>query len=734
MVSIIVTHKRALFYLRDCFESIAEQQFDDYETVLVIDHTEDDIAPLIEEFREKINLQVYYLEDKTGVAAARNLGMDKAKGEYIYFLDNDDYLYGDSIKQLLDVMDKDSDMAYGVMKHTWFRREGFNESQQEEKEENESENEFLKLFDFEKPIEYRFQRYRKLDKLTVLSALYKKSLFTDNNIRFNEEQTFYTDPLVVTAILKYAKNIKYNENSLYVKRHHNDKQNNPALSQFTREETMPDYFKAYKNAIKTAGDNNVLSDHLNLILAKFIVKEYINKLRWSEDKRWAGEYYQGIVECMKNFNKKVLKKSSSKGNKFNIFEKQMVGAFIDNDFNKMKKASLKVLAFRKLIKMFRNKKLFNKTVTLHIFNKMKLKENYIVFESFMGRNCSGQPKYIYQYLQKTYGNKYKYIWVVDRKGVEIEGKHTKCRRMGLRYFYYMNRSKYWVNNMRQPLSLVRRPETIMLSTWHGTPLKRLVFDMDDVHSANPRYKDIVYKQTREWDYLLSDNPFSTEKFQSCFLFDKEKILEYGYPANDPMYASDLKEKADRIKEKLNIPKNKKVILYAPTWRDDNFYDAGQYGFDLDLDVNGMQEKFGDEYVLLLRLHYFIVDRLDLSKYGDFTVDGSSYDDITDLYLISDILITDYSSVFFDFANLKRPVLFYTYDLDKYRDVLRGFYLDMEKDLPGPILLTNEQVMDAIENIDKVQEEYKDRYQEFYNRFCCIDDGNAAKRVCEKVFK
>lgn len=298
----------------------------------------------------------------------------------------------------------------------------------------------------------------------------------------------------------------------------------------------------------------------------------------------------------------------------------------------------------------------------------------------------------------------------------------------------MNRSKYWVNNMRQPLSIPRREETVMLATWHGTPLKRLVFDMDDVHSANPRYKDIVFKQTRAWDYLLSDNPFSTERFQSCFRFEKEKILEYGYPANDPMYAPDREEQAAKIKEKLGIPKDKKVILYAPTWRDDQFYEAGQYGFELDLDVNRLQEEFGDEYVLLLRLHYFIVDQLDLSKYGDFTVDVSSYDDITDLYLISDMLITDYSSVFFDYANLKRPVLYYTYDLDKYRDVLRGFYLDMEKDLPGPLLLTNDEVVDAIKNIDKIKEQYKDRYEEFYNRFCCVDDGHAARRVVEKVFK
>ena len=275
---------------------------------------------------------------------------------------------------------------------------------------------------------------------------------------------------------------------------------------------------------------------------------------------------------------------------------------------------------------------------------------------------------------------------------------------------------------------------MLLETWHGTPLKRLAFDLNDVVGGVSNYKDKFYRQKENWDYLLSDNPFSTEKFQSCFMYPKEKILEYGYPANDPLYAPDREERARKIKEKLGIPVDKKVIMYAPTWRDDNYYEIGQFKFDLDLDVNRLEKEFGDEYVLLLRLHYLVVEALDMSKYGEFAVNGSAYDDVTDLYLITDILITDYSSVFFDFANLKRPVLYYTYDLEIYRDVLHGFYLSMEDDLPGPMLLTNDEVVDAIKNIDQIQEKYKDRYEEFYNRFCCIDDGHATERVVNKIFK
>ena len=516
MVSIIVTHKKDTLYLKDCLESIAEQQFKDYETILVVDHTEDNIEHLIEEFKDKINLKVFYLEDKHGVSSARNLGLDKATGEYVYFLDNDDYLYGDSIKLLLDVMDEDTDMAYGRMKHTWFQKQAFNDSQGDDDDNNDNSADDKKvIYDFNEPYSNMLEKYRKLDKITVLAAIYKKSLFTDNNIRFNEKQTYFSDTKVLVQLLNNAKNIKSNEESVYVKRHHNDKAKNPAISQFTREETMPDYFVAYKNAIKAAGTNERIINHLYYILAKFVVKEYIMKMRWSEDDRWRNEFFTELATLAKDINNKVLKDD------FTHAEKAMVKSMKHNDFAKMKKKAMRVLFNRKIVKMIKNPRVRNKTITLYVFNKMKLKENWVVFESFMGRNCSGQPKYVYKYLQEAYGDKYKCIWVVDRKGVEIPGKHKTCKRFSLKYYYYMNRSKYWVNNMRQPLSIPRREETVMLATWHGTPLKRLVFDMDDVHSANPRYKDIVFKQTRAWDYLLSDNPFSTERFQSCFRFEKE---------------------------------------------------------------------------------------------------------------------------------------------------------------------------------------------------------------------
>ena len=147
----------------------------------------------------------------------------------------------------------------------------------------------------------------------------------------------------------------------------------------------------------------------------------------------------------------------------------------------------------------------------------------------------------------------------------------------------------------------------------------------------------------------------------------------------------------------------------------------------------MKEALSDEYVILLRTHYFIADQLDTSEYEGFAYNVSRYDDVSELYLISDICITDYSSVFFDYANLKRPLLFYTYDLEKYRDVLRGFYIDMEEEVPGPLLYTTEEVIEAICHINQVEEVFRERYERFYQKFCCWDDGYASKRIVKDVF-
>ena len=275
-----------------------------------------------------------------------------------------------------------------------------------------------------------------------------------------------------------------------------------------------------------------------------------------------------------------------------------------------------------------------------------------------------------------------------------------------------------------------------METWHGTPLKRLAFDQEEVTAASPTYKAQFYRQKQEWDYLIAPNAFSSEIFKSCFMYRDEgdTMLDTGYPRNDLLSDPHKEEIAIELKKKVGIPLDKKVILYAPTWRDDEYYGNGAYKFQLKLNLEQMRKELGDDYVIILRTHYYIADVLDLTGLDGFAFNLSKYDDITEIYLMSDILITDYSSVFFDFANLKRPMLFYTYDLDKYRDVLRGFYINMEEELPGPLVFTTDEVIDTIKHMDEITEKYADRYVTFYDKFCGWEDGHSSQRVVETVFE
>ena len=732
MISIILPHKQGRAYLIDALDSIKESPYKDYETLLIVDSSVDDLSDIIEKYTPLVNLSVFYTDKKTGCAVARNIGLDNAKGEYIFFLDNDDYFFGNYLGDMVNTFDENTDIVYGKLKYTWFRRGVYNESQANydaKKKEPVILRKVQREYDITNPYEYRVYMNKRMETISVHGEMYRKSLFTDNNIRFDEKLKFFIDAPVFAALSNASRGEKPCDSCVYIKRHHNDKETNMAITQHSKIETMPHYYSSYKKALIASKGNTELIHQFNLVLCIFVVQEFIRYIRWSPDKEWSSFYYEELKNLMKSVDFCVLKKWD-----FTFTEKRLLKNFNNWDFKKLKKVSTRILAWRKIRKFKTNIRTMYRTISLHLFSKLSMKNNWVCFESFLGRNYSGQPKYIYKYMQEHCGKKYKYIWFVDNKSVKVDGNCKVVKRFSLKYYYYMNRSKYLCLNMRQPKNVPIRDEMIILATWHGTPLKRLGFDMEDVHSATANHKAYVKKNSARWNYMLSDNPFSTEKFMSAFKVSRSQILESGYPANDILYAENKEEIANELREKLGIPKDKKTILYAPTWRDDDYTEGGHYNFKLALDLNRLKKEIGDEYVILLRMHYYIIDSLDLTGLTDFAINVSSYSDISEIYLVSDIVLTDYSSVFFDYANLRRPVLFYTYDYDKYKDVLHGFYLDMMKDLPGPVYMTEDEVIDAIKNIDKINDEYKDKYEEFCKRFCCLDDGYASKRVVETVFK
>ncbi len=365
---------------------------------------------------------------------------------------------------------------------------------------------------------------------------------------------------------------------------------------------------------------------------------------------------------------------------------------------------------------------------------LPVKKRLIMFESYLGKQYSCNPRAIYEYMKETHPN-YHMFWSVDKGSVRFfqEKGIPYIQRFSLKWLIYMARAEYWITNSRMPLWLTKPKHTVYVQTWHGTPLKKLALDMNEVHmpgTNTEKYKKNFTKESAKWDFLLSPNAYSTEIFRRAFNFHKT-IIESGYPRNDYLYNYN-REDVEKIKKQLNLPLDKKVILYAPTWRDNQFYQVGKYKFNLRLDLDLMKEKLGEEYILLLRMHYLVAESLDLSRYEGFAFDVSKVQDIRELYVISDMLITDYSSVFFDYANLKRPMLFYVYDIGEYRDVLRGFYFDIEKEAPGPLVYSTEEIVKKILQWKEQGFPLPASFQRFYEKFCYLDDGKATERVVKRI--
>ena len=379
-----------------------------------------------------------------------------------------------------------------------------------------------------------------------------------------------------------------------------------------------------------------------------------------------------------------------------------------------------------------------KLIYKYLFQFLSLFPNnfkIIIFESFLGKQFSDNPRAIYEYIKENYPQ-YKLYWSIDhRYSQNFKDKEINIvHRFSLKWLILMASSKYWISNSRMPSWIPKPKHTTYLQTWHGTPLKRLALDMEEVYMPGKdiqSYKNEFLKESANWDFLISPNEYSTEIFRRAFSFNKE-ILETGYPRNDFLYQSNNQKEILKLKNEFCIPIEKKVILYAPTWRDDQYDESGQYKFNLELDLTRLKEALSDEYIVILRLHYLVASKLELSNFEGFVYDFSHSEDIRKLYLISDLLITDYSSVFFDFANLRRPMIFFAYDIEDYRDRLRGFYFDFEKHAPGPLVKTTEEVIHEIKNLETNGYALPLNFDKFYMKFCNWEDGQATKRIVEKL--
>lgn len=356
----------------------------------------------------------------------------------------------------------------------------------------------------------------------------------------------------------------------------------------------------------------------------------------------------------------------------------------------------------------------------------------VLFESYESRAYADNARAVLEELVRR-GTGLRCRWVVVDGQTALPKGIEPVRRGSRDYYEALARSRFVVVPNYRPLHdwLQTPDEQVVVQTWHGAPFKRIALDNQRGEEFSSRdYVEMLRRESSRWNYLLSPNPTSTPILRRAFGYEGE-MLETGYPRTDVFHAADRDRVAAAVRDRLGIPAGHKVVLYAPTLRDDLNYGNNRFSLDLRLDLDRAREALGDDHVLLIRRHAKVVDTVSAAD-GQFARDVSLWPDVNELLLATDVLVTDYSSLMFDFANTGRPMLFFTYDLADYRDRLRGFYFDASR-MPGPQLASSDEVIAAIRDVDAFHGAHAGTYREFVEEFCVWDDGKASARFVDRVF-
>ncbi len=346
----------------------------------------------------------------------------------------------------------------------------------------------------------------------------------------------------------------------------------------------------------------------------------------------------------------------------------------------------------------------------------------VLLESFHGRAVSDNPAAIGRALASREPG-LDLVWVVDDPSVVVpEGTRAVARRTP-EWFEALAGARAYVGNAAAPPWFAKKPGQIHLQTWHGTPLKKIGEDRGPGDLNTWRHRRSLARQAAGWDGFVSPSPFCSEVFRSAFSYDGT-MLEIGYPRNDVLLSERAPEVRAETRRRLGVADDQRVVLYAPTWRE---YLGVRDSKPLFLDPVRLVGALPGA-VVLVRGHYNASRQADVLAGHDQVVDVTRYPDIADLYLAADALVTDYSSVMFDFALTDKPLVLLTPDLDRYRDVERGFYFDIEAAPPGPMVTTTDEVVRALVAADM----HAAARAGFRERFCPWDDGHAADRAVDHL--
>ncbi|MFG2023083.1 CDP-glycerol glycerophosphotransferase family protein [Streptomyces sp. NPDC048825] len=361
-----------------------------------------------------------------------------------------------------------------------------------------------------------------------------------------------------------------------------------------------------------------------------------------------------------------------------------------------------------------------------VFSRLPVKKRLVVFESHLGRQYSDSPRAIYEEMRRQ-GLEFEAVWSYTGSPVGFPSDATLVRRWSLPYLQALARAEFWIDNQSYPLKLTKRPQTTYIQTWHGSALKRMGFDEPEWKLRFRRRQEEQQRTLDRFDRFLIRTEHDVRTLARAFRLQEKTLLRVGYPRNDALVRARRATERPPLAAELGIPEDRRVLLYAPTFRG-----RGKGRFELPFDVERFADTFGDRYVLLVRPHYLDHVVLPPSVRGR-VIDVSTHHDVTPLLALADGLITDYSSVMFDYALLDRPMFFFAYDYEEYAYEGRGTYFDLLERAPGPVVRTEDELHAVLGSLEKQAVKYAAAREQFVADFGEYDKGNAAQSVVEQFF-
>lgn len=364
-----------------------------------------------------------------------------------------------------------------------------------------------------------------------------------------------------------------------------------------------------------------------------------------------------------------------------------------------------------------------KKVLINIFNLFfklfKVRNNKIVFQSSPDK-IDGNPYALYKHIKENCPNDFNIRWLITKKtDISLVEKKECSYSRTFKYYYDLATSKYWVRSHFNGSILKKKPNQIYLQLWHGWGnFKKCGYDIDNKIPLKDR-KPLSY--ISECNCYLAAEKYIASAMKTSIGFNKP-IEEFGMGRTDYLVNLDEKE-INRLKKKYNLPHNKKTILYAPTFRDNNIEND-----DYELPILSL--KNNKNINVIVCLHPIVAKSLKIKELPSNFYNFSGVD-IIELLIISDLLITDYSSTIFDYSILEKPMIFYMYDIDEYLKY-RGFYLNYKKDLPGPIIKNEKELFESISNIEEIEKNYKEKLKKFKEKYNYMNDGHINERIVKKM--